>query len=63
MHNILEIAFGVALGMVIFLVIVWLLGMCVYVCCGNTKRIATIKKVKTYPANEEKTENSLNKTE
>ena len=49
MHKILEIAFGVALGMTVFLVIVWLLGTCVYVCCGNTKKIATVRKLKTYP--------------
>lgn len=48
MHKILEIAFGVALGMVIFLVVVWLLGTCVYICCGNTKKIATVKKIKYY---------------
>jgi len=49
MHKILEVAFGVALGMTVFLVIVWLLGTCVYVCCGNTKKIATVRKLKTYP--------------
>lgn len=49
MHKILEIAFGVAIGMTVFLVIVWLLGTCVYICCGNTKKIATVRKLKTYP--------------
>lgn len=49
MHRILEIAFGVALGMTVFLVIVWLLGTCIYICCGNTKKIATVRKLKTYP--------------
>jgi len=52
MHKILEIAFGVALGMIVFLVIAWLIGTCVYICCGNTKRIATVKKVKYYSKNE-----------
>ena len=49
MHRILEIALGVGLGMVIFLVIIWLLGTCVYICCGKTKKIATVRKLKTYP--------------
>jgi len=49
MHRILEIAFGVALGMTIFLVILWILGTCVYICCGNTKKIATVRRLKTYP--------------
>ena len=48
MHRILEIAFGAALGLVIFLVILWILGMCVYVCCGKTKKFATVRKLKTY---------------
>ncbi len=48
MHTILELAFGVALGMVIFLVVLWILGTCVYICCGNTKKIATVRKVKMY---------------
>ncbi len=48
MHNILEIALGVGLGMTIFLVIIWILGTCVYVCCGKTKRIASVRKLKTY---------------
>jgi hypothetical protein len=48
MHKILEIAFGVALGMTIFLVILWILGTCVYICCGNTKKIATVRRLKTY---------------
>ena len=48
MHNILEIALGVGLGMTIFLVIIWILGTCVYVCCGKTKRIASVRKLKTF---------------
>lgn len=48
MHNILEIALGVGLGMIIFLVFVWILGSAVYVCCGSTKKIATVRKLKTY---------------
>lgn len=48
MHKIIEIALGVALGLTLFLVVIWLLGTCVYICCGNTKKIATIKKIKTY---------------
>jgi hypothetical protein len=48
MHRILEIALGVALGMTIFLLILWLLGTCVYICCGNTKKIATVRRLKTY---------------
>ena len=48
MHKILEIAFGVALGMTVFLVILWILGTCVYICCGNTKKIATVRRLKTY---------------
>jgi len=49
MHNILEIAFGVALGMTIFILILWILGTCVYICCCNTKKIATVRKLKSYP--------------
>jgi hypothetical protein len=48
MHNILEIALGVGLGMIIFLVFIWILGSAVYVCCGNTKKIASVRKIKTY---------------
>jgi hypothetical protein len=48
MHRILEIALGVGLGMTIFLVIIWILGTCVYICCGKTKKIATVRKLKTY---------------
>jgi len=48
MHNILEIAIGVALGMVVFLVVAWLLGTVVYICCGNSKKIATVRKIKNY---------------
>ena len=55
MHNILEIALGVALGMTIFLVILWILGMCVYVCCGNSKKIATVRKMKSYDVKSIKT--------
>jgi hypothetical protein len=52
MHHILEIALGVGLGMTIFLVIIWLLGTCVYICCGKTKKIATVRKLKTYQGKE-----------
>ena len=48
MHPILEIAIGVSLGMTLFLVIIWILGMCVYVCCGKDKNIASVRKLKTY---------------
>ena len=48
MHKIIEIALGVALGMTVFLVILWILGTCVYVCCGKTKKIATVRKLKNY---------------
>ena len=51
MHPILEIAIGVALGMTVFLVIVWILGMCVYICCGKDKNVASVRKLKTYPGN------------
>ena len=46
MHPILEIALGVALGMTVFLVITWVLGMCVYVACNKSENIATSKKIK-----------------
>ena len=49
MHPILEIAIGVALGMTVFLVIIWILGMCVYICCGKDKNVASVRKLKTYP--------------
>lgn len=49
MHPILEIAIGVALGMTIFIVILWILGMCVYICCGKNKNIVSARKLKTYP--------------
>lgn len=52
MHPILEIALGVALGMTIFLVIIWILGMCVYVCCNNNDCISSCKKSKTFKATE-----------
>jgi len=49
MHNVIEIALGVALGMAIFMIILWAVGYGVYICCGNnTKKIASVKKVKTY---------------
>lgn len=48
MHKIIEIALGVALGMIIFLVILWILGLCLYTCCGSTKKIASVRKLKTY---------------
>ena len=51
MHPILEIAIGVALGMTIFIVIVWVLGMAIYVCCNKNDCIATCKKVKNFKAN------------
>jgi hypothetical protein len=51
MHPILEIALGVALGMTVFIVISWILGMCVYVYCNKSDNIATAKKLKTFKAN------------
>lgn len=48
MHPILEIALGVALGMTVFLVITWVLGMCVYVACNKSENIATSKKIKIF---------------
>lgn len=48
MNKIIEIALGVVLGLVIFLVILWLIGTCVYICCGSTKKIASIRKIKHY---------------
>jgi hypothetical protein len=51
MHPILEIAIGVALGMTVFIVIVWVLGMAIYVCCNKNDCIASCKKVKNYKAN------------
>ena len=53
MHPILEIAIGVALGMTVFIVIVWVLGMAIYVCCNKNDCIATCKKVKNYKANKQ----------
>ena len=53
MHPILEIAFGVALGMTIFLVIVWILGMCVYICCNKNDCIASCNKSKRFKGNKE----------
>jgi hypothetical protein len=51
MHPILEIALGVALGMTVFIVISWILGMCVYIYCNKSDNIATAKKLKTFKAN------------
>lgn len=51
MHPILEIAIGVALGMTVFIVIVWVLGMAIYVCCNKNDCIATCKKVKNFKSN------------
>ena len=51
MHPILEIAIGVALGMTVFIVIVWVLGMAIYVCCNKNDCIATCKKTKNFKAN------------
>ena len=48
MHPILEIAIGVALGMTVFLVIIWVLGLCVYVSCSKNANIASCKKLKTF---------------
>ena len=56
MHPILEIAIGVALGMTVFIVLSWVLGMCVYIYCNKSDNIATAKKLKTFNAN-----NSLKK--
>jgi hypothetical protein len=58
MHRILEIAIGVGLGMTIFLVILWILGTAVYICCGKTKRIASVRKLKNFSG--EKTEPAEN---
>jgi hypothetical protein len=54
MHPILEIALGVALGMTVFIVISWILGMCVYIYCNKSDNIATAKKLKTFKANTNK---------
>jgi hypothetical protein len=54
MHPILEIAIGVALGMTVFIVISWILGMCVYIYCNKSDNIATAKKLKTFKANTNK---------
>ena len=51
MHNILEIAIGVGLGMTIFLVIIWLLGTVVYICCGKNKKIVSVRNAKVMPGN------------
>lgn len=53
MHRILEIAIGVGLGMTIFLVILWLLGTVVYICCGKTKKIASVRKLKNFSGKKE----------
>jgi hypothetical protein len=54
MHPILEIALGVALGMTVFIVISWILGMCVYIYCNKSDNIATAKKLKTFKSNPSK---------
>ena len=51
MHPILEIALGVALGMTVFIVISWILGMCVYIYCNKSDNIATAKKLKNFKQN------------
>ena len=51
MHPILEIAIGVALGMTVFIVLSWVLGMCVYIYCNKSDNIATAKKLKTFNGN------------
>ena len=51
MHPILEIAIGVALGMTVFIVLSWVLGMCVYIYCNKSDNIATAKKLKTFNSN------------
>ena len=56
MHPILEIAIGAALGMTVFIVLSWVLGMCVYIYCNKSDNIATAKKLKTFNGN-----NSLKK--
>jgi hypothetical protein len=48
MHPILEIAIGVALGMTVFIVFAWVIGMCVYVACSKNDCIASCKKVKKF---------------
>ncbi len=54
MHPILEIAIGVALGMTVFIVIVWVIGMCVYVACSKNDCIASCKKVKKFKSVDQK---------
>lgn len=51
MHPILEIAIGVALGMTVFIVIAWVIGMCVYVACSKNDCIASTRKVKKFKSN------------
>jgi hypothetical protein len=46
MHPILEIAIGVALGMTVFVVISWVIGMCVYVACSKNDCIFFIAVLK-----------------
>lgn len=48
MHPILEIAIGVALGMTVFIVFAWVIGMCVYVACSKNDCIASCKKTKKF---------------
>ena len=51
MHPILEIAIGVALGMTVFIVIAWVIGMCVYVACSKNDCIASTRKIKKFKGN------------
>jgi len=54
MHPILEIAIGVALGMTVFIVLAWVIGMCVYVACNKNDCIASCKKVKKFKSTDQK---------
>jgi hypothetical protein len=54
MHPILEIAIGVALGMTVFIVIAWVIGMCVYIACSKNDCIASCKKVKKFKSKDQK---------
>ncbi len=54
MHPILEIAIGVALGMTVFVVIAWVIGMCVYVACSKNDCIASSRKVKKFKSVDQK---------
>jgi hypothetical protein len=55
MHPILEIAIGVALGMTVFIVIAWVIGMCVYVACSKNDCIASTRKIKKFKSNSNQT--------